>query len=77
VHAHGLDKYGRTVGELVTEDGRKVSEELIRAGLAWFNFRYSDQVALGKLQAAARSAHRGLWKQRRPQAPWTWRHQNR
>lgn len=36
VTSHGVDKYGRTIGDIVLLDGTKVNQELVRAGLAWW-----------------------------------------
>jgi endonuclease YncB( thermonuclease family) len=30
-----VDRYGRTVGEVILPDGRVLNHELVRAGLAW------------------------------------------
>ncbi|MFC1706956.1 bifunctional metallophosphatase/5'-nucleotidase, partial [Planctomycetota bacterium] len=45
-----------------------------RVGLAWWNKKYSwDDEDLERLEAAARRARRGLWRQQNPVAPWVWR----
>lgn len=36
-----VDRYGRTVGEVVLPDGRSLSRELVRAGLAWLYRHYA------------------------------------
>ena len=36
-----LDRYGRTVGEVLLPDGRSLNHELVRAGLAWWYRRYA------------------------------------
>lgn len=77
VRSQGLDKYGRVVAELELADGRKVAEELLGAGMAWFNHRYSHRRELASLEDSARRQRRGLWRQRHPQPPWQWRHENR
>jgi micrococcal nuclease len=35
VRDRGLDRYGRTIGEVLLLDGRNVNHEIVRAGLAW------------------------------------------
>jgi endonuclease YncB( thermonuclease family) len=36
VKTFGLDKYGRTIGDVFLPDGRMLNEELVREGLAWW-----------------------------------------
>ena len=71
----GVDRYGRTVGELYTDDVC-VGCELVREGHAWVYRRYSDDAVLTLLEDQARAAGRGLWglpaSERIP--PWEWRH---
>jgi endonuclease YncB( thermonuclease family) len=72
-----VDRYGRTVGDVVLADGRHLSHELLRAGLAWYYRRYDDDPELAKLEAEARAARRGLWSEPHPVAPWTYRKERR
>ena len=71
----GMDRHGRTVGE-VYADNVCVGCELVREGNAWVYRQYTDDPALYALEAEARAAQRGLWSlpeaQRVP--PWEWRH---
>ncbi|MCX6359786.1 MAG: thermonuclease family protein [Armatimonadetes bacterium] len=70
---HGTDRYGRTLATVRTSAGN-VNEALVTAGLAWWYRRYAPEASrLRALEAAARSARRGLWSQPRPVAPWTFR----
>ncbi len=70
-----IDVYGRKIG-LLEVDGVSVNEELVRRGDAWVSSRRTDD-ALHAQQAAARQAHRGLWRDADPLPPWTWRHTRR
>ena len=36
VEGHGLDRYGRTIAEVVLPDGRSLNQELVRQGVAWW-----------------------------------------
>ena len=68
------DRYGRTVGEVFLEDGRNLSRELVRAGLAWWYRRYAPKDAeLETLERKAREARAGLWADADPVPPWEWR----
>jgi len=51
------DRYGRTVGEVLLPDGRSLNHELVRAGLAWWYWRYTpDDETLAQLEREASSA---------------------
>ena len=69
----GRDRYGRTIGDAVLADGRILSKEMVRAGLAWQYRQYSKDKELAALEADARFTKRGLWVDARPVAPWDWR----
>ncbi len=74
VQGRDVDRYGRTVGEVILPDGRNLNRELVRAGLAWWYRQYArgDQ-DLARLETDARSARRGLWIDKAPVPPWEWR----
>jgi len=68
------DRYGRTVAGIILPDGRSLTQELARAGLAWHYVRYVPRdKELARLEAEAREAKRGLWADKEPMAPWDWR----
>ena len=73
VVAKGLDRYGRTIGEVILPDGRNLNYELVRAGMAWWYRKHSDDPRLKVLESEARKANVGLWS--RPDAipPWEFR----
>jgi len=77
VAVFGRDRYGRTIGDAVLADGRILSKEMVRAGLAWQYRQYSKDKELAALEADARSLKRGLWADARPVAPWDWRKASR
>jgi endonuclease YncB( thermonuclease family) len=74
VQATGRDRYGRLLAEVLLPDGRSVGQELVRAGYAWWYRRYSRDPTLARLEGQAREAHRGLWADPHPVAPWAYRH---
>jgi len=73
IQAYGTDRYGRTIADVILEDGRNLSQELVKAGLAWWYYRYSDNRELGQLELDAKLAHVGLWKDKNPVPPWVFR----
>jgi len=72
VTVRDVDTYGRLVSR-VTDDGRDVSVDLVRAGLAWYYSRFSSDPVLAAAEREARASHRGLWSQPHPEAPWDYR----
>ena len=74
VQALDLDRYGRTVGVVLLPDGRSLNHELVRAGFAWWYWRYTpDDETLAQLEREAREAQRGLWADPHAVPPWEWR----
>jgi endonuclease YncB( thermonuclease family) len=72
-----IDRYGRVVAHVMTQDSRNLNEELVRAGLAWQYRRYSKSAKLAALEVEAREAKRGLWSEPDPVPPWQWRRTRR
>lgn len=70
---HGKDRYERTLGDVLLEDGRSLNQEIVKAGYAWWYFKYSDDRVLGQLELDAKLAHVGLWKGKNPVPPWVFR----
>lgn len=66
----GIDNHGRYLGFTFLDDGRELSHEMIRAGLAWHFKKYSSDKILANLESEARIAKRGLWKDKNPMSPW-------
>ena len=70
------DSYGRTVAN-VRCGGTDVATAQVRSGMAWVYAGYADAHSqLMPLQRQAQSSGTGLWSQRRPQAPWDYRHRH-
>ena len=73
-----VDRYGRTVGDVRTPDGRSLNDDLVAAGLAWWYRYYApDDRGLEALEAEARRARRGLWADPHPTPPWEFRQEKR
>jgi len=65
-----IDRYGRSVARITLSDGRDISTEMIKAGMAWHYKKYSNDKVLAALEVAARSKRAGLWLDKNPIAPW-------
>lgn len=77
VQTYGLDKYGRTIGDVYLPDGILLNKELVKAGLAWWYCKYSADQSLAQLEIEAREAKRGLWQDPKPVPPWVFRKRQR
>jgi micrococcal nuclease len=64
------DRYGRLIARAILPDGRDISAEMIRAGMAWHYKQYSADKTLAHLEILARQKHIGLWQDPHPIAPW-------
>lgn len=75
---HGMDKYGRTLGDVILPDGSNLNQELVRAGLAWWYRRYApNDATMQELEQHARAEKAGLWVDKEPVPPWEWRKLNK
>jgi endonuclease YncB( thermonuclease family) len=70
----GKDKYGRTLGVVITPDLKILNNELVKEGFAWHYKAYSKDANLADLETKAREQKLGLWKNPAPKAPWDYRH---
>jgi len=70
------DEYGRIVGRVFV-DGKDVSLELLKAGLAWHYKRGRYDPALAEAESAARRDKNGLWAMPNPVPPWEYRRPRR
>jgi hypothetical protein len=60
VKVRDIDRYKRTVAEIILPDGRNLNQELVRAGLAWWYQQYARrETVLRDLEQEARAAKRG------------------
>lgn len=80
VESNKTDRYGRPVGKVLL-GGADVNLSLVEDGLCWWYQKYAnEQSAMDRqlyesAEAGARLAHRGLWVDPAPLAPWDFRHQ--
>lgn len=70
------DRYGRLLAKVHAGDV-DLNLELVAAGLAWHSTLHSSDPALAAAQQAAQREGRGLWADRDPIPPWTFRRQQR
>jgi micrococcal nuclease len=74
IRPRDIDRYGRTVAEVILPDGRSMNREMVRQGMAWWFRRPAPaDLELERLEAGARAARAGPWSQPRPVPPWEWR----
>jgi endonuclease YncB( thermonuclease family) len=74
-HCYEYDAFDRPVCRVIV-DGRDLSMEQIKAGLAWANAanrRYVRDPQAFEHEKAARGKGVGLWSGNRPIEPWLWR----
>jgi hypothetical protein len=70
---HGKDRHGRTIGDVVLQDGSNLNQQLVKEGLAWWFWKHSQDKSLRDLEDEARDEKRGLWRERNPIPPWVFR----
>jgi micrococcal nuclease len=69
----GKDRYKRTIGMVICDDGTNLNEALLQAGLAWHFRKYDTNASWANMERDARAAKKGLWVDPNPIAPWDWR----
>ena len=67
------DRWNRPVVWAFTPNGKDVSAEMIKAGMAWHFKRYSKDSKYAELENNARRKKTGLWADKDPVAPWVFR----
>lgn len=73
------DRFGRTVAEVYTADGERLSLNLeqVKQGQAAVYPRYCEESRFFRAERKARAAAVGIWgKQGEHQTPWTFRHRH-
>ena len=67
------DRYGRYIVWVYTPDGRDVSAEMLKAGMAWHYKEYDNSELYETLEIKAKKENTGLWVDNEPVAPWDFR----
>ena len=70
------DRYGRYVANVKVQS-KDVCAEMLSAGYAWHYKQYNNNKYYDELQREAKKAKRGLWVDKKPQAPWDYRKEQR
>ena len=68
-----IDFFGRPVVWVYTPDGKDVSAEMIRSGMAWHFKKYDKSELYNTLEIEARNKQKGLWFDKNPVPPWDFR----
>jgi endonuclease YncB( thermonuclease family) len=71
------DSSGRAIGFSYLDDGRELSHEMVKAGMAWHFKRYNSDKDLADLELLAKLSKRGLWIDDNPIPPWEVRNMHR
>ncbi len=66
------DRYQRIIAEVFVGE-TNINKEMVKAGYAWHFKKYSSDKEYDKIETEARENKRGLWQDKNPVAPWTWR----
>jgi endonuclease YncB( thermonuclease family) len=66
----GKDNHDRTLGFSYLEDGKELSHEMLKAGLAWHYKKYNSDADLEQLEVEARNSKIGIWQDEKPMPPW-------
>ena len=67
------DGWGRPVVWVYTPDGKDVSAEMLKAGMAWHFKRYDKSEDYAMMESIAKENRVGLWRDNNPVAPWDFR----
>lgn len=73
------DRYGRTIGKLMTKQGQDINLEQINLGMAWHYKKYEkeqsseDRLRYADAEVRAERTRIGLWSDAAPVAPWDFR----
>src|SRR5215475_3613720 len=74
LQTHGLDKYGRTIADVLLPNGTNVNHQLVKDGWCWWYRKYAPgDTILEGLEKDAREAKKGLWADPAPIPPWVYR----
>lgn len=71
------DQYGRPIVWAYTPDGKDISAEMLKAGMAWHYKQFNHSANYAAFEKNAKKAHLGLWHDKKPLEPWAYRKNKR
>lgn len=71
---HGRDRHGNRIGTIYLDGAADPRHEMVRAGMAWPAEKQNDP-QLEALAEEARQKNLGIWSEKNPVPPWTYRRQ--
>ena len=71
------DYFDRSVVWVYTPDGKDVSSEMLKAGMAWHFKKYDKSEEYASMENTARLKRVGLWIDKEPIAPWNFRRERK
>ncbi len=78
IRIHDTDRYGRRVGEILTQDGTSLNLAMVSAGQAAVYPRYCRDPRFFAAERAAQSEGFGIWSSAGDhQRPWDYRHRSK
>lgn len=66
----GVDNHERFLAYSFLENGKELSQEMIKAGLAWHFKKYNSDSELSELELEAKTLRKGIWIDKNPMPPW-------
>ena len=67
------DRQGRMTAEILLPNGKLLTHELIKEGLAWAQPNGPNVQTIKDMEELARAAAKGLWSESNPIPPWKWK----
>lgn len=77
IRALKRNRQGHLTADVLLTDGRNLSRELLKEGLAWSRPETSEQNELKDIEQLAKAAGKGLWADKNPVPPWKWKQSNK
>jgi len=72
-HAVKSDQYGRTIANVLTNEGYDLAALMLQNGHAWHYRKFSRDTRYAQLERSARDNKIGLWCDPTPEPPWQYR----
>jgi micrococcal nuclease len=70
---NSFDRSGRLIAVLLNESGENINKQMVSLGMAWHYKKYSEDQSYDLLEIEARKNKLGLWRDKKPIAPWNFR----